>query len=83
MIPCIAALGVWLDKRSSKRQESNKEFNSLLMWGVESIGELTAANTTAIKTGSAGEDTESALAEYHRFHAANKKFKDKQVAASL
>lgn len=84
VVPAIAALGKWLDVRSAKRQEANHEFNTLLLWGVESIGNLTAANTSAIKNPeSAGAEMEAALAEYHRFHTEIEKFKNKQAAKTL
>lgn len=83
IVPSIIALGKWLDIKSSKRQESNNKFNQLLLWGVESIGGLTAANTKAIKSGDAGGETEVALAEYQRFHSEITKFKNEQAVRSL
>lgn len=82
--PCIALLGVWLDKKSSNRQKATQEFNTLILWGVESIGNLTAANTSAIKNpDNAIAETEAALSEYHRFHTAIEKFKNNQAAKTL
>lgn len=83
IVPCIAALGKYLDIKSAKRQEANNKFNQLLLWGVESIGGLTAANTKSIKEGSAGAETEVALAEYQKFHSEITKFKNEQAVRSL
>lgn len=84
IVPLLMATAKYLDIRSAKRQESNREFNTLLLWGIESIGSLTAANTSAIQNqGEAGAETEKALNEYTRFRTEIEKFKNKQTAGTL
>lgn len=68
IIPLIGIGTGVIGKRLQDSQKANQQFNRLTIEGFKAIGNLTLANTVAIKQdGKAGEAIERAEAEYRNF----------------
>lgn len=80
--PCIAILGAWLDRRSTKRQAANNKLTKQTLYGIETIGELTLANTESIEMGSISPRTASAKQGYLDFRKSNAEYKNDHIAGT-
>lgn len=80
--PCIAILGKWLDVRSTKRQVANNKLTKQTLYGIETIGELTLANTESIEIGGISPRTAIAKKGYLDFRESNAQYKNDHIAGT-
>jgi len=83
LVPAVAVLLKRIDSRSKKREEANRGFNELILSGIKAVGDLSKANTTAIKRGETNGETEAALLAYSRFCEEMHAFTRKQAVQTL
>ena len=55
-----------MDKKAEKREEAQKKTSALLLKSMFALGNLSKANTIALKNGKANGETESALKNFEK-----------------
>jgi hypothetical protein len=83
ILPIMAGMLAWFDKRNSKRGLARDEFNLLLLKGLERIGKVAILTAHKQQSRIVDSQLDKAIIEYENFEKEIAAFKDKSVKKAV
>ena len=83
VLPVMAGMLAWFDKRNERRGQSRDEFNLILLEGLEKIGKVAILTAHKQKGSEVNGQLDKAMQDYEAFEVRVVEFKNKSVKRAV